>query len=140
MTSQRKQRSFTFVELIAATAILAICIVPATKFLADSLTMRRELEQQRTMVILAIQMIEEQMAVINGAFTTTDEKATFASQGLPTLAYRVRRRDESNKGGIPGLLMAIEVEVWEDTDGDLHRDPDEPRLKLHTKMARSVES
>ena len=140
MTIRRRQRGFTFVELIAATAILAICIVPATKYLADSMTLRRQLETDRTLVLLAIQTIEEQMAVINGGFTTTDEKGTFASQGLPTLAYKVRRRDASKHGGIPGLLMAIEVEIWEDTDGDLHRDPDEPRVKLHTKMARSIES
>ncbi len=139
MSFPHNRRSFTFVELIAATAVLAITIVPATKYLADSMTLRRRLERDRVMVILAIQTIEQQMAVINGGFTTTDEKGTFASQGSPTLAYRVRRRDASNRGGIPGLLMVIEVEMWEVTDGVLHRDPYESRFKLYTKMARSIE-
>ena len=47
MSVQRNRRSFTFVELIAAIAILAITIVPATQYLAGSMTLRRRLERRR---------------------------------------------------------------------------------------------
>ena len=140
MTIRRRQRGFTFVELIAATAILAICIVPATKYLADSMTLRRHLEEERVLVMLAIQTVEEQMAVINGAFTTTDETGTFASQGLPEIAYEIVRSDAAAGGGIPNLLMAINVCVWSDENGNLVHDSNEAMVELHTKMARSIES
>lgn len=140
MTIQRQRRSFTFVELIAATVVLAICIVPATKYLADSMALRRELEIDRTLVLLAIQTVEQQMAVINGGFTAAQETGTFASQGLPEIAYKIVRTDAASAGGIPGLLMAIAVRVWHDENGDLALDSNEAAVELHTKMARSVES
>ena len=140
MTIRRRQRGFTFVEVIAATAILAICIVPATKYLADSMTLRRHLETDRTLVLLAIQTIEEQMAVINAGFTIAQESGTFASQGLPEIAYEVVRSDASAGGGIPDLLMAISVRVWSDENGNLVHESNEAMVELHTKMARSIES
>lgn len=140
MSGIRHRRCFTYLELIAAIVILAITLVPASRFLTDSMTARRHLERDRILVILATQVIEEQMAAINDTFTTTDEEGTFVAQGLPEIAYRKRRRDASDQGGIPGLLMVIEVEVWEDKNGDLRRNNGETRVRLFTKMARSIES
>ncbi len=140
MSLQRVRRGFTLVEVIAATAILAICIVPATKYLADSMTLRRELERERTLVILAIQTIEEQMAVINAGFTTAQQTGTFASQGFPEIAYEIVRTDQATDGGIPGLLMTIAVSIWSDDNGNLLLDSDEAVVELHTTMARSIES
>lgn len=140
MSVQRQRRSFTFVELVAAIVVLAICIVPATKYLADSMTLRRHLEMDRTLVLLAMQTIEEQMAVINGGFTTAQETGTFASQGLPEIAYEIVRTDAASEGGIPDLLMAIAVGVWHDENGNLTIDANEALVELYTKMARSIES
>ena len=140
MNGQRNHRSFTFVELIAAIAILGICIIPATKYLTDSMTLRRRLEQDRFLVTLAIQTIEEQMAVINGSFTTTQQTGNFAGQGMPDIAYEIIRTDAAGQGGIADLLMAITVQVWSDEDSDLVLDANEVRVELHTKMARSLES
>ncbi len=140
MNSGRPCRGFTFVELVAALFILAITLVPATQFLADSMTLRRDLERDRNMVLLAIQTIEEQMSVINGAWTTAQQTGTFASQGLPNLAYEIVRSDSATDGGISDLLMAIIVQVWSDDDGDQQLDAGESVVELQTKMARSVES
>lgn len=140
MIDQRTHRGFTFVELIAAITILGICIVPATKYLADSMTLRRNLERDRLLVMLAIQTVEEQMAVINAGFTTTQETGTFAGQGFSEIAYEIIRTDASAQGGIPDLLMAITVRVWADEDSDLLLDAGEAVVELHTKMARSIES
>jgi hypothetical protein len=128
------------VELIAAIVVLAICIVPATKYLADSMTLRRELETDRVLVMLAIQTIEQQMAVINGGFAAAQKSGTFATQGLPEIAYEIVRTDAASAGGIPDLLMAISVRVWHDENGNLSADSNEAAVEVHTKMARSVES
>ena len=139
MSSRQHHRGFTFVELIAAIAVLAITIVPATQYMADSMTLRRRLERERVMVILAIQQIEQQMAVINGGFTTAQETGRFTPQGHPKIAYERIRTDATTQGGIPGLLMGITVRVWSDGNGNLVRDAGEPMVELHTKMARSIE-
>ncbi len=139
MNIGRHSRGFTFVELIAAIFVLAITLVPATQFLADSMTLRRDLERDRNMVLLAIQTIEEQMSVINGGWTTAQQTGTFASQGLPDLAYEIVRSDAAADGGISDLLMAIIVRVWSDDDGDQQLDAGETSVELQTKMARSVE-
>lgn len=139
MNIGRNCRGFTFVELIAAIFVLAVTLVPATQFLAKSMTLRRELERDRNMVLLAIQTIEEQMSVINGGWTTAQQTGTFASQGLPNLAYEIVRSDAATDGGISDLLMAIIVRVWSDDDGDQQIDAGESVVELQTKMARSVE-
>ncbi len=135
-----RRRGFSFVELIAATAVLAIVIVPATELLADSMALRREMERNRTMVLLAIRTVEEQMSVINAGFTTAQQFGTFASLGLPEIAYQIIRDDQTSAGGIPDTLMAITVRVWSDDDADVVHDSDETVVELHTLMARSVES
>ena len=140
MSVQQERRSFTLVELIAATALLAICIVPATQFLTDSMTLRRRLERDRVLVMLAIQTIERQMAVINAGFTTAQETGTFASQGMAEIAYEIVRTDALAEGGIPALLMAITARVWDDGNANLLLDSNETVVELHTKMARSIES
>ena len=139
MSLQPKRRGFTYVELIAAIAVLAIAIVPATQYLTESMTYRRYLERSRALGILATQTIENQMAVINGGFTTANVTGTFASQGFPEVAYKVVRTDAASEGGIPNLLMVIHVRVWSDDDGDLIFDATESDVELHTKMARSIE-
>lgn len=139
MNIGRNCRGFTFVELIAAIFVLAITIVPATQFMAKSMTLRRGLEQDRNMVLLAVQTIEEQMSVVNGGWTTAQQTGTFAAQGLPNLAYEIVRSDAAMDGGIPDLLMAIIVRVWSDDNGDQLLDADERVVELQTKMARSVE-
>ena len=140
MIVRKRHRAFTFVELVAATVILAIAIVPATQYLTDSMTLRRRLERDGYMVALAIQTIEQQMAVINGGFTTTQVVDTFAAQGLPEIAYEVTRTDSTIDGGIPDLVMVITVRVWADTNANLTVDPGESVVELNTKMARSIES
>lgn len=137
---RRQRRGFSFVELIAATAVLAIVIVPATELLAESMTQRREMERRRIMTLLAIRTVEEQMSVINAGFTTAQQSGTFAQLGLGEIAYEITRSDSISAGGIPDSLMVIIVKVWFDEDGDVTLDSGETVVELHTLMARSVES
>lgn len=130
---------FSYVELIAAIMILTITIVPATQYLTESMALRRRLERNGALIVLAIQTTEEQMAAINSGFTTSQTSGTFAAQGFPEFAYEYIRTDATSDGGVPDLLMAIIVRVWADDDGDVVLDSDESVVTLHTKMARSVE-
>lgn len=138
MKTRLEHRSFTFVELIAAITVLAICIVPASKYMTDSMTVRRGLERDRILVTLAIQTIEEQMALMNADFISAQQTGSFAAQGLPDYAYEVVRTDAPAQGGLPEQLMAITVRVWSDENGNVVRDATESVVELHTKMARSV--
>lgn len=139
MTRRRRHRSFSFIEVIASTTILAITIVPATQYLADSLTVRRRLERDRHMVVHAIAIIERQMAAINGGFTTANQSGSLAADGYPDLAFQIVRTDVAAAGGVPGLVMSISVKVWNDVDADLVHDAGERSVELHTLMARSLE-
>ena len=114
MSPSQRHRGFTFVELIAAIALLAITIVPATQYFANSMKLRRDLERDRAMVLLATQLVEAQMCTAYGSFTTAYVVNTFASQGLPDVAYKIRRSDSAYYDGIPDLLMTIRVRVWTD--------------------------
>jgi len=140
MSSQRKRRCFTFLEVLAATAVLAICLIPATQYMAKSMSLRRRLEQDKIMVMLAVQTIEHHMAAINWSFSNTQETGTFASQGQTDLAYEVVSTDSAIEGGIPGHLMAISVSVWFDENSNLVHDANEAIVELNTAMARSIGS
>jgi len=135
-----KRSGFTFVELVASMTILAIAIVPASKYLTDSMTLRRGLEWNDVMLSNAIMTIEQQMATVNGSFTTTQESGTLATRGFANLGYDIVRSDSAATGGITGLLMSIKVRVWLDENSNQVLDTGERVVELQTKMARSVGS
>lgn len=121
-------------ELVAATTILAITLVPALRIMRDSLSVSQEIEKANQMSSFCVSRLEEQMATTSGSWAETRLTGDYAAQGYPTLHYEVFRSDERSDGGIPGALMVIRTTVWDDENDNNSLDAGEPNVSYRTKI------
>lgn len=133
--SRKKRRSAqTLLELVAATTILAITLVPALRIMRDSLTVSREIELANQMSSFCVSRLEEQMASTSGTWSVSTLTGDYTTAGYPTLNYSVTRSDTGTDGGIPGALMVITCTVWNDENGNNSLDAGEPQVVYSTKI------
>jgi type II secretory pathway pseudopilin PulG len=131
----RRRSAQTMLELIAATTIIAIALVPALKATRSSLMNLEHLERNEQLVALCTSMLEREMAATAASWDLS-ARSGVAPASIPDVRFLVNKSDEASAGGIPGELAVVDVIVWHDTDrgGDL--DSDEPRSRLSTKLAK----
>jgi hypothetical protein len=136
----------TLLELIAATTIFAIALVPALRMIRDTLRVGRETETANLLATLATSRLEEYLLLsagqfgalpVGGNWNTTTVSGNYAADGYPNLKFSVVRTD-SAPTGIPASLLSITATVWNDLDSDNVWDTGEPRSVYATKLARNV--
>ena len=128
-------RGTTLLELIAATALSAMVIVPATALMRDGLDLSRRVERQGVMTALCVGKLEQQLALSTASFLAGGSSGDFSGEGYPELRYTITASDDSSDGGIPDRLMAISATVWHDADGDSSLDAGETQVNFSTKTA-----
>jgi hypothetical protein len=126
----------TLLELVAATTILALTLVPTLRMMRDSLRVARDTEQANQVATLAASKLEEQLALTAASWSTATIAGDFATEGFPQVRFQVVRSDNPGDGGTPGSLMAITSTVWCDHSTNGQWDPGEPRSVFATKLAR----
>jgi hypothetical protein len=130
-----RRRGQTLLELVGATTIIAMTLVPTLRMMRDALRVARDTEQANRVATLAMSTLEEYLLRTAGAWTTGTVTGDFGAEGLANFKFVVTRTDSLADGGIPGDLMAISAVVWEDRDGDDVWDAGEPRAEFGTKLA-----
>ncbi|GIW99877.1 MAG: hypothetical protein KatS3mg111_3210 [Pirellulaceae bacterium] len=126
----------TMLELVAATTIIAVALVPALRLTGRGLDNLTRIERFELATTWAASLMEEEMARTAATWDLTERLGDLAHLGNPELRYRVLKSDRATAGGIPQELAVLEVTVWHDQDGGSDLDPDEPRTQFHTKLAR----
>lgn len=126
----------TLLELIAATTIIAITLVPALRMMRDSLRVSRDTERANLLATLAASKLEEHLLSVAGSWAPSTVSGNFAADGYPTVRFRVVRSDNPTDGGLTNSLMSITSTVWDDTDSDGSHDTNELRAVFASKMAR----
>jgi hypothetical protein len=136
----------SLLELVAATTILAVTIVPALRMIRDSLRVGRETETSNLMATLAASRLEEYLLLSagewsaipqGGAWNTTTDSGSYAADGYPNLKFTVLRTDAAPEG-ISGSLLSVTATVWNDVDNDGALDAGESRSVFASKLARNV--
>ncbi len=133
-----RRRGQTLLELVAASTIIAIALVPALRIMRDSVRVGRQTETANLLSTLSASMLEEHLALTAANWSTATASGTFATEGYPAVRYQVTRSDTAGDGGIPGVLMSIISTVWEDLDSDGSWDSGEPRAVFASKLALSI--
>ena len=135
---KRKRSGQTMVELLAATAIITIALVPALRLTRDGMMRAEELENAELRLALCTSKLEEEMARTAAAWDMSIRSGDFSGIGRSELRFMVTKSDAAVDGGIPGSLATIDAIVWHDEDqgGDL--DSNENRIRLTTKLARLI--
>jgi hypothetical protein len=133
-----RRRAQTLLELVGATTIIALALVPALRMMRDSLRVTRDTETADLLATLSASALEEHLLRIAVAWTPSTVTGTFAAQGYPRVRFQVVRSDSPANGGIAGSLMSITSTAWDDRDNDGSLDAGEPRVTYASKLARNV--
>jgi hypothetical protein len=128
----------TLLELVGATTIIAVALVPALRLMRDSIRISGELETANLLATFCASKQEEHLQLAAANWTTGIIGGDFAAEGCPQLRFQVVRSDANADGGIPGELMAVTVTTWEDRSGNGVWEAGEPRAVFATKLARVV--
>ncbi|MGE3775594.1 MAG: hypothetical protein AB7F89_00290 [Pirellulaceae bacterium] len=129
------RRGQTLLELVAATTILAMTLVPTLRMMRDALRVARDTEQANLAATLAASKLEEQLIQTAANWSTGTVTGDFSADGYAQVRFVVVRSDDGADGGIPGSLMTLSSTVWVDRDGNGAWSAGEPRAVFGTKVA-----
>lgn len=131
------RRGTTLLELVAASTVIAIALVPALRIMRDSLRVSRQLEVREAMATIAMSVLEQESARVSGQWTmqTITHRDPGRSSGYPSVIAVSTSSDSLAKGGIPGSLAVVNVTAFEDTNRTGSLDKNEPSITFATKIA-----
>lgn len=136
----------TLLELVAATTIIAITLVPALRMMRDAIRIGRETQTSNLLATYAASKLEEYLLLSAGQWGgvpvgtpwgTTTATGNFSADGNATLKFSVVRTD-SAPNGISSRLLSITATVWNDVDNDDTLDAGESRSVFASKLARNA--
>jgi len=127
---------FSYLELVLAMAILAICIIPAARMLPTLLAGQRGLETRYQLSLVAQEKLEEAVLSLQNDFGDAYYWGSLGDRGQPNLHYVV---DVDVSAAAGGRYATVRVEAWVDTDGNGWDDDDpddgEPVVRFDTLVA-----
>lgn len=132
------RRGQTLLELVAATTILTIALVPALRMMRDAISVGRRTETANLMTTFCTSKLEEQLMRTAAVWNPSTVTGDFSAEGYDNLRFEVVMSDAAGDGGIANQLMAIASTVWNDSNGDDDLDVGEARVVLASKQARNV--
>tara|TARA_R110002072_G_scaffold155657_2_gene306108 strand:+ start:171615 stop:172079 length:465 start_codon:yes stop_codon:yes gene_type:complete len=142
MKSQQAQRrpvrqGTTLLELVAASTVIAVTLVPALRIMRDSLRVSRQLEVREAMATIAMSVLEQESAGVSGRWImqTRTHRQPGRDSGYPSVVAVSTTTDSVATGGIPGSLAVVRVTAFEDTNRTGSLDNNEPSITFATKIA-----
>ena len=118
-------------ELVAATTVIAIALVPALRIMRDTMRVGRETETANLLATYSASKLEEHLVRTAGSWSTTGETGLIPGYEAQLLRFSVTKVDETG-------LMRLTSRAWEDTDNDATWDAGEMQVNFSTKVARNV--
>ena len=137
-TRLTRRRGNSFLEVVLATVLISVALVPAVRLVRDSLALGREIQTREHLTTFSTSKLEEHLALIGADWQTGDYTGDFAAEGHPNFRFLVRRSDSTGDGGIVDQLMAVTATTWQDLDGDGSLDGGEPSAVLGGKVAKTA--
>jgi hypothetical protein len=130
--AKRPRTGQSLLEMIAATTIIAIALIPALKLMRDSIRIGRQTETANILATFSMSKLEEHLARTAASWvTTTDSGAIPNYNGL---RYEVTKVNE----GIGSGLMRITSIAYEDGNGNGAYDAGERNATFVSKVAKNV--
>lgn len=132
----RARTGQSLLELILATTLIALAVVPALRLLRDSMTVSREWESQCLISSYGVSLLEERLAKAIADWKVEVATGDFSAQGHADVNYQVVQSDLVSVGGVPDELMVITATVWVDENGNDSADSGEPIATYATKISK----
>ena len=137
LPARQHRRGTTLLELVAASTVIAIALVPALRIMRDSLRVSRQLEVREAMATIAMSVLEQESARVSGQWTmqTTTHRDPGRNSGYPSVIAISTTSDSLAQGGIPGSLAVVNVTAFDDVNRTGSLDNNEPSITFATKIA-----
>lgn len=129
---------FSLLEMVAASALVALALVPALSLMRDAMANSREMGTRSLLANYAVRILEEQTALAVANWVNETVVGNFSADGYANIRYTLTKSDAAGSGGLVGRLMHIQVTVFDDEDGDLSPDVDETQVSFRNKVAKLV--
>jgi len=137
-----KHKGFSFLELLAATTILTVALIPIVRTMAESMRLATKVEQstkcgflaQYKMDVLRYYILKPKYlfpSYVSGYDDSYTETTT--SFGPPFAKFKYTVGDSYASGN---YIRTLQVTVWYDDDSDNSRDTGEESVILYTKIAK----
>ena len=134
--TRMRSSGHTLIELLAASAIVAIAITSTLSLMKQGMEITRDTEQRGMVTTLCISKLEERLAAVPKNFTSSTTSGTFSADGYANIRFTAVHSDNSADGGITGKLMVVTVTVWDDANGNATRDSGEATVTFTSKVAK----
>ena len=131
---RRTQAASSYLEVMLAMVILALCIVPASRMLPTLLASQRGLETRFQLSLIAQGKLEAAVLGLGANFGPSLEHGTLSAEGRPTWNYDILV--ETLTLGL-GRDATVRARAWVDLDGgiDFVPDPEDPQVRFDTLVA-----
>ena len=125
------RRGSAIIDVIAASILTAMVLVPSTEVMRRSLKLDRRLLLRQDIVTRCRDLIEQEISM---STSSSQGVATYDIDGA-SICHTANRSDALADGGIPGQLAAVVVTVWHDANENRRLEPTESSYSLATKVA-----
>lgn len=132
MLTHKKRRGQSLLEMIAASTIVAISLVPALKLMRDSIRIGRQTETANILATFGMSKLEEHMARTAASWDTATESGAIPNTN--GLRFQVTKVDE----GLGSGLMRITATAYEDANGSGTWDNGERNAVFVCKVAKNA--
>ena len=129
---RRGRRGLSYLEVCLAIAILTLCLVPASRFLARLVANQRDLETRCQLCLTAQEKLDAALLSLGSSFTERDEGGNLDALGHPDWRYRLVVTVPPEGGGRYATICS---QAWVDSNGDTMLDAGEPQVQFDTIAA-----
>lgn len=134
----RRRAGVSLLELIAASTIIAMTLVPALRLMRDSLRVSRQLEVRECLATTAMGALEHQAQQVAAYWQLESgiDRSYGQLAGYPQVVVEFKASDQAGAGGIPDSLAVVSVSAFEDLNSNSRRETAESTVTFATKVAR----
>lgn len=129
---RRRQAASSYLEVMLAMVILAICIIPAARMLPTVLAGQRGLQTRFQLGLIAQEKLEAAVLELDADFSARDDTGDLAAQGHADWRYHLVVTIPPAGSGRYALATS---RAWADENGDAALDADEPQVRFDTLVA-----
>ena len=141
-TRRRKnRRGATLLDVAAGSMLLAVILIPSAHLIGQSQSSNARLTNRQRMLFEAENRLEATKIALSSpatfqvAWTTpADVKTPITVTDGPELNSRTRVFADTTVPA-PAQLLTIDIEIWQDIDGDNNLDANEPSEAIRTQWA-----
>jgi type II secretory pathway component PulJ len=133
-----RRAGVSLLELIAASTILAMTLVPSLRLMRDSLKVSRQLEVRECLTTTAMGALEHQAQQVAAKWQMTSgtDRSYGQLAGYPQVVVDFETSDSPLRGGIKDSLAVVSVSAFDDQNSNGRHDGSESAVRFATKVAR----